>query len=81
MKIDQEKVRVGRLIRVVNQDPKPGASKWYISTWVEDADKRNRRQILLTENELKRGEHRAKMNPEDLPKRGWWVRLVEWARR
>lgn len=80
-RIDQEKVRIGRLIRVKNQDPKPTANTWYYSVWVEDHDKGNRRALLLTENELKRAEHRSGKNPEDLPKRGWWVKMVERIRR
>lgn len=78
--IDNEKVRVGRLIRVKNKDPKPNASRWYYSTWVENADKSNLRQIFLTENELKRAEERAGKNPEDQTRRSLWVRVVEFLR-
>lgn len=81
MKIDLEKVRIGRLIRVKNQEPKPMANPWYYSVWVEDHDKGNVRPLLFTENELRRAEHRSGKNPEDLPKRGWWVRMVEWFRK
>lgn len=36
--------------------------------------------MLFTEGELSRAEFRAKQNPEDLTKRNWWVRMVEWFR-
>ena len=77
--IDLEKVRFGRLIRVVNDKPKPNASKWYYSVWLEDAYKE---PVLafFTEAELERALKRAENNPEDATKRGWWVRLVEWFR-
>lgn len=78
--IDHEKVRLGRVVRVVNQDPKPNASRWYNSIWVENADKTKVRQIFLTDNELKRAEERARKNPEDQTRRSWWVRFVEWFR-
>ena len=69
-KIDKVEVKMGRLIRVVNQNKRSAANKWYWSIPVENADGGRERTILLTDKELKRAEERARKNPEDLPKMG-----------
>lgn len=74
--IDKEKVRLGRLLRVVNDNPKANANKWYHSVWLEDSYKE---PVLafFTEAELERAIKRAKSNPEDATKRSWFTRLFD----
>lgn len=77
--IDKVKVVAGRLIRVKNTK-KPSltnAKDMYYSVWVEDADGKNERALLFTEKELQRAEHRAKRNPEDLPRKGFFTNILD----
>lgn len=80
-RIDYEKIRSGRLIRVVNQDPHRLASRVYYHAWLESADKSHRKPYLFTQHELQRASERAGKNQEDIVPRMWWVRMVEWLRR
>jgi hypothetical protein len=75
--IDKVKVRAGRLIRVFNTIPKHNSKPWYISIWVEDADGRNERCLLFTENEIKRAEDRANKNKEDLTNKSLFTDLID----
>jgi hypothetical protein len=76
-KIDKVKVKKGRLISVKNTKKAKfsTASEAYISVWVEDADGKNARCILLTQSQLKAAENRALRNKEDLtekPRTSWF---------
>lgn len=75
--IDLVRVKAGRLIRVWNQDKKPAAKDLYVSVWVEDANGKNERCLLFTENEIKRAEERAIKNQEDLTKKGFFTDLMD----
>lgn len=65
----KEKVRKGRLIKVANKDKKFGANDFYFALWVEDANGKNERCILLTDNQISVATDRAKKNREDLTKK------------
>lgn len=71
------KVKRGRLIDVENQERKFGSALGYIAVWVEDSDGSNERCLLFTEKEIKKAEKRAKYNPEDLTKKGWFRDLID----
>lgn len=75
--IDQVKIKAGRLIRVWNDSPAPNAKPQYISVWVEDANGKNERCLLLTAHELKRAEERAQKNLEDLTSKDFFTDLVD----
>jgi len=77
--VEKVRVKVGRLIKVWNTNiPKfSNAKKQYISVWVEDGSGKNERCLLFTEGEIKRAEHRASMNKEDLPKKGFLTNLFD----
>jgi hypothetical protein len=78
-KIDNVTVKAGRLIRVVNTLRKKfsNANKQYFSLYVEDADGKNERCLLLTERELKMMEYRASRNIEDLPKKSKLIDILD----
>lgn len=78
-KLDKTTVTTGRIIRVENQlRPKfSNASRKYHSIWVEDADGKNQRCILLTDYQLNVAENRARYNPEDIPKKKKIVKFLE----
>jgi hypothetical protein len=67
----------GRLIEVENKDRKFGSATSYIAIQVEDANGRNERCILFTEAEIAKAEERAKKNPEDLTKKGFFTDLLD----
>jgi hypothetical protein len=75
--IDKVKVKAGRLIKVFNSKPKPNAKSWYVSIWVEDADGKNERCLLFTENEIKRAEERANKNREDLTNKNFFTNFLD----
>lgn len=77
--VDKVKVAAGRLIRVKNTKKAAltNAKDVYFAVWVEDANGKNERVLLLTEKELQRAEYRAKRNPEDLPKKGFLTNLLD----
>lgn len=64
--IDQVRVKQGRLIRVNNTDRTFGSADVYVALHVEDADGKNERCLLFTENEIKIAQERADKNKEDL---------------
>ena len=70
-------VKAGRLIPVANQNRKLGSNRAYFSLWVEDANGGNERPILLTKSQLEVAEARAKANPEDCPKKGFVMDLLD----
>lgn len=77
----RRKVKLGRLVKVTNQNPKPLANKSYYSVWVENEDRSQKVCRLFTEHELSVAENRAKSNPEDVPclkRDNWIVRLINW---
>lgn len=78
-KIDKVAVKMGRLIKVVNtKKPKlSNAKDVYWAVQVEDANGKRERCILLTDNELRRAEHRASRNQEDLTKKGFFTDTLD----
>lgn len=75
--IDKVKVKAGRLVRIWNTYKKPNANAKYVSVWVEDANGKNERCLLFTENEIKRAEDRANKNMEDLTEKGFITDLLD----
>lgn len=75
--IEQVRVKMGRLIRVWNTEKRKMENIGYVSVWVEDADGKNERCLLFTENEIKRAEHRASKNIEDLTKKDFLTDLLD----
>lgn len=70
-------VKQGRLITVTNTRKHRLANDTYLAVWVEDEDGSNERVLLFTQRDIERGEHRAKMNPEDLTKKGLLQDLID----
>ena len=70
IKIDKVTTKAGRLIKVVNTEKAKlsNAKNAYWAVWVEDANGKNERCILLTDHELNSATHRAQRNKEDLTK-------------
>lgn len=79
VKIDKVVTKAGRLIKVQNTaKPKlSNAKDVYWAVWVEDANGKNERCILLTDHELKSAQYRAERNKEDLTKKGILANLVD----
>jgi hypothetical protein len=77
--IDKVKVKAGRLIKVWNTEKKKfsNAKPWYISLWVEDADGKNERCLLFTENEIRKAEERAAKNEEDLTTKSFFTDIID----
>lgn len=79
MKLDDVKVKQGRLIRVKNTK-KPifsNANDWYYSIQVEEANGRGEKCLLFTQKEIERAAYRASRNPEDLTKKNWLTNLFD----
>lgn len=79
IKLDDVKVKLGRMIRVYNTERKAfsNAKKYYIAIPVESADGDDEEILLFTPNAIEVARHRAKRNPEDLPEKSWWTDLVD----
>jgi len=77
--IDKVRIKAGRLIRVWNTERAKfsNAKPWYISVWVEDASGKNERCLLFTENEIKKAQHRASRNKEDLTHKRFITDLMD----
>jgi hypothetical protein len=77
--IDKVKIKAGRLIKVWNTEKKKfsNAKPWYISVWVEDADGKNERCLLFTDQEILRAEIRASKNAEDLTSKGFFTNITD----
>jgi len=77
--IDKVKIKAGRLIKVWNTEKKKfsNAKPWYISVWVEDADRGNERCLLFTENEIKSAEKRSNANQEDFTSKGFFTNIID----
>jgi hypothetical protein len=77
--IDKSKILAGRLIRVKNTKKAKlsNAKNEYFALWVEDANGKHERCLLITAKELERMEHRAKKNPEDLTRKGLLTNLMD----
>jgi hypothetical protein len=71
------KIVKGRLISVENKDRIFGSASHYIAVQVEDTDGSNERCILFTDAEILKAEQRAKKNPEDLTKKGFFTNLLD----
>ena len=77
--LDKTTIKNGRLIQVWN-DKRPkfsNANKVYWAIWVEDANGKNERCLLFTDNEIKRAEYRASRNEEDLTKKNLLVDILD----
>ena len=77
--LDDAEVKAGRLIPVWNTKRKKfsNANRQYIAVWVEDANGKNERCLLLTQKELERLEYRAKRNKEDLTEKSFWTDMLD----
>jgi hypothetical protein len=71
------KVVKGRLISVENADRAFGSAPYYIAIQVENADGSSERCLLFTDAEIAKAEERAKKNPEDLTKKGFFTNLLD----
>jgi hypothetical protein len=67
----------GRLISVENRDRIFGSARYYIAVQVENFDGKNERCLLFTDAEIAKAEKRAKKNPEDLTKKGFFTNLLD----
>jgi hypothetical protein len=78
-KIDNVRVTNGRLIRVLNEKRAKfsHADKTYYAVQVEDADGKNERCLLFTEEQIAIADKRAKRNPEDLTSKGFIVDILD----
>lgn len=78
-KIDKVTVVKGRLIRVRNlkRPVFTTAARDYFAVQVEDANGKNERCLLFTENEIRVAKKRAARNPEDLTKKGFVVDMID----
>jgi len=78
-KIDKQRVKAGRLIRVENTNvPKlSNAKREYFSVWVEDANGKNERCWFLTDKDVERLEHRSQRNKEDWTKKGLLTGILD----
>ena len=86
LKLDDQRVIPGRLIRVLNK-AKPGimdddevadhTDNILSMVWVEDADGGNERALAFTPLMLKLAEEMAQQNKEDIPKKGSIQDLID----
>jgi len=77
--IDKKTVKNGRLLKVWN-DKRPkfsNADKIYFAVWVEDANGKNERCLLFTEEQIKTAEKRAEKNKEDLTSKNLIIDLLD----
>ena len=72
-----EKVVKGRLLSVENRDRTFGSARYYIAVQIENFDGKNERCLLFTDKEIEKAEQRAKKNPEDLTKKGFFTNLLD----
>ena len=75
--LDKVKVVQGRLVRVQNVGRKFGANDIYIAVQVEDANGKNERCLLFSEDQILVAQDRAKKNREDLTKKDWFTDLTD----
>jgi hypothetical protein len=77
--IDKVAVKNGRLIQVYNENRPEfsNAKKTYYAIWVEDANGKNERCLLLTENEIRVAEKRAAKNKEDLTSKNLIINILD----
>ena len=77
--LDKVTVKNGRLIQVWNDKRKKfsNANKVYWTVWVEDANGKNERCLLFTDNEIQRAEYRASRNAEDLTSKNLLIDLMD----
>ena len=75
--INKEKVKKGHIIKVWNTErPKfSNANATYHIIHCEQGGKEF--PIMLTHNELMRSSHRARQNPEDVPKKGFLTEIFD----
>lgn len=71
------RVKQGRLIEVENKERRFGSANNYVAVWVEDADGKNERCLLLTKAEVRKATERASKNMEDLTKKDFLTNLFD----
>lgn len=65
----------GRIVRVINTQPRLKAAETYLFLSVEDEDGK-RVELFFTDAEIKRAKIRRERNPEDAPRiRSWLYRF------
>lgn len=75
--IDNEKVKEGHILEVWNTE-KPRFSNANLKYFVIHCERGGKEfPIMLTENELNAAVHRAKQNPEDVPKKGFITDMLD----
>ena len=75
--LDQVKIKQGRLIRVENKDRIFGSAETYVAVQVEDANGKNERCLLFTDNEINIAQERAEKNKEDLTSKSFVTNLLD----
>lgn len=75
--LDKVKVKKGRLIRVQNTGRHFGANEIYVAVQVEDANGKNERCLLFSEDQIRVASERAKINKEDLTKKDFFTDLTD----
>jgi len=77
--VDKVSIKAGRIVKVKNTyRPKfSHADGEYFAIWVEDADGKNERCFLLTDDEMAELEHRSLKNKEDWTKKSFWTDMAD----
>ena len=75
--LDKVKVVMGRLVRVQNVGRKFGANEVYVAVQVEDANGKNERCLLFSEDQIRVAADRALKNKEDLTKKDFFTDLTD----
>ena len=70
------RVKQGKIIEVENTDRKFGANENYYAIWTENSKKKEL-CLLFTKHQLLTAKERAKKNPEDIPKKGFFADLFD----
>ena len=75
--LDPGPAKMGRLLRVLNQNRKFGSALSYYAVQVEDEKGGHERCLLFTQNEIERAVMRANSNREDLTTKGFFQDLTD----
>lgn len=71
------KTKLGRIVLIDNNDPKPNEAPLYYRIWTEDEFGNNEQPLFLTPAEMERVKKRTQKNKEDWGKRGWLQDLID----
>ena len=78
LKLDDAKVKLGRIITVYNKKRKHWkACKTYNAISIKESLDSDEECLLLTDRELQRIEYRASRNEEDVPSKSFWTDLFD----